>query len=1206
MSRRPDDLAALKDALADNAESLLVELYGQPKTKRAREWRFGRNGGVSYQPIKRRFSDFSEGIEGGSLLDAILSRQGLSFPAAIEWARAWLGEDPAQRPTPRPRPVRDDTDDRQIDLNEARELWRAGRSIHGTAAARYLQGRAITGWPAECVRFIGAGDVARISSSPDPNGEGRKPWSWWRHPAIMFPLVNAAGDVGAVQLIALTDQGAAITDDDGKKLKRTRGVKAGCAVRFPGDAAGPLLLAEGAETALSVWLATGHETWAILGSWRQAPLDGVAIDRGIVVCRDDDPRTPKTFHTRRRQRETIAEWRAAGRHVVEAQPWPLSRGDKSDFNDALQADGPDAVRERIDAALRPQENTQGKPRVDAMLQLSTTIGRVVGELVAWEGEAPSPFKVVRATLGLGKSHAALEAVIDAVGRQHRVIYSAPTHSLLAELADRARALAAKRGKTITVRVYHGRDRDDPDAPGQKMCRDLEAAELAQQAGLDVKKTVCDAPCPHSSTCPYLAQRETQADLWIVPHALLSVGMPPAMKGASLLIIDEGFAVEGFIGLDGQPRLVPLSVLADHVTHGNGSAEASADLDATLRPLRCQLLDAVADHPAEKAGEPLQRAALVAAGLTADQAAAARNAEGKRERRVDAIAAATRADLLRELRLIRETNVNARRATRLWRNVEDLLADDGPDLSGRVELVTIDGNGKLSDEGSARAFRLFGVEKLGKAWRELPALHLDATADMALIKLRVPHAELVAKVEASEPHVTVHQVVGRTFGKVALEHGRAADDARRFALARAAEHGGRWLIVASKVAADEWRDILPSNVTVAHWGAVRGLDSFKDVRGIVCVGRWGITPDAVGRMAGVITGRAVPRLDGGFPIEAVTLTAADGSSRTIDADRHPDATAEAVRRSLVNAELVQAIGRGRGVQRGPDSPLVVYVLGNTPLPVPLASLSDWQPIDCHTAMLADTGAWLESPTDAAAVTGQTPRAVQLQRQRSRLCSSSIRYSLIENEHHLPDGLAAGTYQRKGAGRAETRIVYDRARIPDPQAWLEAQLGPLVFFEADQAIDNSHRETVEAPAIVVPDLPAITTTVSHAQLDQLRAQDSPAIDLAPPSNPLPPGYEPVPIETPAPAAATSLAGWLIEPAPNPMADYAGGLMSEPLAAFVRTVQRSGQLTQQQLADLARISRPQLANALQGRFGLSPEAAARLRSALATVPTAQPSLL
>ena len=53
---------------------------------------------------------------------------------------------------------------------------------------------------------------------------------------------------------------------------------------------------------------------------------------------------------------------------------------------------------------------------------------------------------------------------------------------------------------------------------------------------------------------------------------------------------------------------------------------------------------------------------MAAGFTADKAAAARNAEGKRERRVDAITAATRADLLRDLRLIKETNVNARRAT----------------------------------------------------------------------------------------------------------------------------------------------------------------------------------------------------------------------------------------------------------------------------------------------------------------------------------------------------------------------------------------------------------------------------------------------------------------------------------------------------------------------------------------------------------------
>jgi putative DNA primase/helicase len=48
----------------------------------------------------------------------------------------------------------------------------------------------------------------------------------------------------------------------------------------------PLCLTEGPETGLSVWAATGHETWIALGGMgnHEPPAN-----RPVVVCRDDDP-----------------------------------------------------------------------------------------------------------------------------------------------------------------------------------------------------------------------------------------------------------------------------------------------------------------------------------------------------------------------------------------------------------------------------------------------------------------------------------------------------------------------------------------------------------------------------------------------------------------------------------------------------------------------------------------------------------------------------------------------------------------------------------------------------------------------------------------------------------------------------------------------------------------------------------------------------
>ena len=66
--------------------------------------------------------------------------------------------------------------------------------------------------------------------------------------------------------------------------------------------------------------------------------------------------------------------------------------------------------------------------------------------------------------------------------------------------------------------------------------------------------------------------------------------------------------------------------------------------------------------------------------------------------------------------------------------------------------------------------------------------------------------------------------------------------------------------------------------------------------------------------------------------------------------------------------------------------------------------------------------------------------------------------------------------------------------------------------------------------------------------------------------------------------------------PLTDYDGGILPEALVRAVRDAQRARQITQDALARQIGVSRPQLANALQGRFGLGRIAAANLLTWLA----------
>ena len=61
---------------------------------------------------------------------------------------------------------------------------------------------------------------------------------------------------------------------------------------------------------------------------------------------------------------------------------------------------------------------------------------------------------------------------------------------------------------------------------------------------------------------------------------------------------------------------------------------------------------------------------------------------------------------------------------------------------------------------------------------------------------------------------------------------------------------------------------------------------------------------------------------------------DGTGRRALALRHPDPLVEAVRFAICEGELLQALGRGRGVRRTPQSPLDVLVLTNVPIPIPV--------------------------------------------------------------------------------------------------------------------------------------------------------------------------------------------------------------------------------------------------------------------------------
>lgn len=89
------ELSTIRERLADNAEVLALELFGQPTHRTGQKLSWGRKGSTVVNIAGRyrgRFKSW-ETDEGGSMLDAIMFAMGCNFNEAVDWAKRWLGED---------------------------------------------------------------------------------------------------------------------------------------------------------------------------------------------------------------------------------------------------------------------------------------------------------------------------------------------------------------------------------------------------------------------------------------------------------------------------------------------------------------------------------------------------------------------------------------------------------------------------------------------------------------------------------------------------------------------------------------------------------------------------------------------------------------------------------------------------------------------------------------------------------------------------------------------------------------------------------------------------------------------------------------------------------------------------------------------------------------------------------------------------------
>jgi hypothetical protein len=197
--------------------------------------------------------------------------------------------------------------------------------------SKYLEGRGIT-----------------VSLPPDIRYERPQNGNYG---AMVLAATDNSGITKAIQRVLIHEGRKAPIKPD----KLTNGVMENAAVRLPALQGNELVLAEGPETALSVWQAWGRETWVALGSVSKI-VDAIPKDRSVVIARDYDEPGSQADKALWKAVEKLIQ-RGGSLRVV-SPPNPTHYG--YDFNDALVEYGNEVVAEQLenDGVINPRYPAQ--------------------------------------------------------------------------------------------------------------------------------------------------------------------------------------------------------------------------------------------------------------------------------------------------------------------------------------------------------------------------------------------------------------------------------------------------------------------------------------------------------------------------------------------------------------------------------------------------------------------------------------------------------------------------------------------------------------------------------------------------------------------------------------------------------------------------------------------------------------------------------
>jgi putative DNA primase/helicase len=597
-----------------------------------------------------------------------------------------------------------------------------------------------------------------------------------------------------------------------------------------------------------------------------------------------------------------------------------------------------------------------------------------------------------------------------------------------------------------------------------MCREGDRVAAINGAMAQVSQKACktnDAECQFYNICGYQAQQKLKPQVWVITHSLLFRERPAFISRPVHICIDESFWNQSLNGFD-RPCSIKLNDLRKQRDVYRKDSPKQLDVIATNDLLTISQRIAAAIE-ADGQGR-IRREALIAAGVTLDDVRVARKVEWRRKIELaDVHPGMSLPQVHARCQKITEHNQQIARIAKFF----DLLArtlETECDRSPWLEMS----RAELPSEKVEQVISMLWRNDVHHSWNPRGSTTiLNAATRPAVVKLFYPQVVVPTMHTAAMPYTHVMQVINKTMTeKFSMDH---VEKIRRHIEVRASETAGKVLVVCQKKLEAALRKEfagsafpMPKNVTIAHFNATAGLNAWQDVELLIVIGRTEPPPRTVERIARVLWGCEVREVEPDergavwYPRGWVGIRMRDGSTTVVRSHQHPDWRAETVRWLICEAELIQAIGRGRGVRRTALNPLRIEVMCSIPLPLEVDEVTTWDEIQpSRVRVMWARGGVPLSYRDMAAAYPDLFKSAEAA--RKALTRETPDTPLIDHLFSFfltikgLSGVSSIAYRRAGSRGPATKLFYPPDRTPDPEAWLTKRLGPVVTLGEPEPVE-----------------------------------------------------------------------------------------------------------------------------------------------------------